>query len=114
MSLNDNPITAQSAPTVNIDIFIASNRADATRLCREFCLRGLCVSITEADYVFTGGMESGVRVGLINYPRFPKPHDEIWDTAVELARFLIEGTHQQSCTVVGPRETMFLSRRSWS
>ena len=109
--MNDNPIVAIAAPSSNVDIFIAGDRATATHLCRAFCMRGLCVSVTEADYVFTGGMESGVRVGLINYPRFIKQPAEIWGTAVELAKFLIEGLHQQSCTVVGPRETLWLSRR---
>jgi hypothetical protein len=74
-------------------------------------MSGLCVSVTEADFVFTGGLESGVRVGLINYPRFPKEPSEIFDTAVELSRFLIERLHQQSCSVVAPDQTMWLSRR---
>lgn len=32
---------------------------------------GLCVTVTETDYIYTNGSEKGVIVGLINYPRFP-------------------------------------------
>src|SRR6218665_450080 len=92
-------LTFTTAPSHSVDIFIAGSRTAATEACREFCLRGLCVSVTEADYVFTGGMESGVRVGLINYPRFPKRQEEIDHVAILLADFLIERLHQQSCVV---------------
>lgn len=112
-TLNDT-ITDKSVTTFRADIFIAGSRAAATEACREFCLRGLCVSITEADFVFTGGMESGVRIGLINYPRFPKLSHDIADVAIELAHFLIERLHQQSCCVVDDHQTTWLSRRSWT
>lgn len=112
MSLTDNPITETSSSTYSVDIHIAGDRSTAVAACREFCMEGLCVSVSDADYVFTGGMESGVRIGLINYPRFPKPGDEILDTAKRLAHFLIERLHQQSCTVVAPDQTIWLSRRA--
>jgi len=104
-------ITAIAAPTFRVDIFIAGDRRAATEACREFCLEGLCVSITEADFVFTGGMESGLKVGLINYPRFPVAYTELQETGQRLGRFLIERLHQSSCTVVGEDTTTFLSRR---
>src|SRR5690242_16439560 len=107
-------ITAKEAPSYSVDIFIAGDRAAAVTACREFCMTGLCVTITEADFVFTGGMESGVRVGLINYPRFPKEPEAIFTKAEELARFLIERLFQQSCCVIAPDRTVWLSRRSWS
>lgn len=106
-----NEITATADTTFRVDIFIAGDRRAATEACREFCLEGLCVSITEANFVFTGGMESGVRVGLINYPRFPSTEIKIRDTAIRLARFLIERLHQSSCTVVSDLDTVWLSRR---
>lgn len=107
-------ITEKTAATARVDIHIAGSRLAATEACREFCLRGLCVSISEEDFVFTGGMEAGVRIGLINYPRFPKSAEEIEATAIDLARYLIEKLHQQSCTVVSDNRTIWLSRRSWS
>lgn len=106
-----NEITSVAATTFRADIFIAGDRRSATEACREFCLEGLCVSISEADFVFTGGMESGVRIGLINYPRFPVNYTKVQETAQRLARFLIERLHQSSCTVVSDIDTVFLSRR---
>lgn len=111
MNLTDNPIIETEAPSYSIDIFIAGSRAAATDAMREFCLRGECVTVTEADYVYTGGMEAGVRVGLINYARFPRTAEELDARAVEIAKFLIDRLHQQSCSVVGPHGTRFLSRR---
>jgi hypothetical protein len=78
------------APSYSVDIFNAGDHAAAVAACREFCMEGLCVSITGADFVFTGGMEPGVRVGLINYPRFLTEAAVIFDKGVELAHFLIE------------------------
>lgn len=111
MNLNDNPITSQRCHSFSVDIFIAGDRRAATEACREFCLRGLCVSITEADFVFTGGLESGVRVGLINYPRFPSDGASLTQTAINLAHHLIGRLHQSSCSIVTPDETIWLSRR---
>lgn len=111
MSLSDKQIQAQQCLSHSIDIFIAGDRHAAQEACREFCLRGLCVSITDADFVFTGGMESGVRVGLINYPRFPSDEATMRAVALELAEFLIRRLHQSSCSVVTPYQTIWLSRR---
>jgi hypothetical protein len=107
-----NKITETQAQSFGVDIFIAGDRRTATEACRQFCMEGLCVSITEADFVYTGGMESGVRIGLINYPRFPTSYEALQETGLRLGRFLIERLHQSSCTVVCDRNTHFLSRRS--
>ena len=62
--------------------------------CQEFCNDvGLCVSIKENLYVFTGGSEKGYEITLINYPRFPKTPDDIWKTAEKLAVYLMTYTN---------------------
>lgn len=106
-------IRETEAPSYSVDIHIAGDMAAAREACREFCMRGLCVTIAAEDFVYTVGMESGVRVGLINYPRFPSEPAAIMARAIELARFLIDRLHQQSCSVVGPGRTVWLSRRAW-
>ena len=65
MSLSENPISITETTGCAIDVFIAGSRYAATEALREFCLRGECVTVSEADYVYTGGLEAGVRVGLI-------------------------------------------------
>lgn len=112
MSIVGNVTVMTEAPSYSVDIFIAGSRQAATEAMREFCLRGECVTVSETDYVYTGGLEAGVRVGLINYARFPRTTEQLRDRAIEIAHFLIERLHQQSCSVVAPDRTLFLSRRA--
>ena len=100
------------ARTYRAEIFIGGDYSAALTACRGFVMRGLCVSVSPCDFVYTGGMEAGVRVLLINYPRFPKPPEEIRTTAVELAEHLIHCLYQSSASVVTDTDTVWLSRRS--
>lgn len=98
--------------THRFDIFIAGDIGRAKQICREHCMAaGLCVTIEAVDYIYTGGEESGVRVGLINYPRFPVTHDELLNKARELAEKLMHGLCQHSYSVVGMHMTEWYSRR---
>jgi hypothetical protein len=100
------------APTAVVSIYIAGDLDTARTVCREHCLAvGLCVTLEPVEYVYTGGLETGVRVGLINYPRFPTEPAEIMAKAEALALLLIERLHQHSASVVGPETTVWLSRR---
>jgi len=101
-----------TAPTIRIDILIAGDISQAKQVCREFCFeQGLCVTIESVSYIYTGGEESGVRVGLINYPRFPSDLGTITDTAKRLAHELMVRLCQHSYSIVGPEETQWFSRR---
>lgn len=101
-----------SAPTIRFDIFIAGDAEQAKQVCREYCFEvGLCVTVEPTTYVFTGGEEAGVRVGLINYPRFPVSHDELLSRARELAARLLERLCQHSYSIVGPEQTEWFTRR---
>ena len=73
------------------EIFMGGDLDEAIYACRDYCARGLCVTVTPTTYAFTGGTCEGVIVGLINYGRFPT-HDymEIWEQAYSLAMFLKE------------------------
>ena len=97
--------------TYTATIYIAGDLAKITDVCRKFCLRGLCVSITPTEYVFTGGSETGAAVGLINYPRFPSEPEAIKATAIELATVLMAECFQRSCTVVCTDGTEFLQNK---
>lgn len=99
-------------PTIRFDIFIAGDFAQAKQACREYCYAvGLCVTVEAVTYIYTGGEEEGVRVGLINYPRFPASRDEIRYKAKELAEKLLDRLCQHSYSLVGPDETEWFSRR---
>ncbi|RJG46552.1 hypothetical protein [Mesorhizobium sp. DCY119] len=105
-------VIATEAPTVCFDIFIAGDLAQAKQVCREYCMEvGACVTVEPVDYIYTGGEEAGIRVGFINYPRFPTDAEAIFAKASDLAGRLMHRLCQQSYSIVGPDKTVWFSRR---
>lgn len=97
---------SRSEPTVRYDIFIAGDHAQAKQVCREFCMAvNFGVSVERTDFIYTGGEEAGVRVGIIQYPRYPVPVDRLKTHALALAERLRERLCQRSYTIVGPDQT---------
>jgi hypothetical protein len=93
-------------------IYIAGNRADAERVCRQLAFdKGACVTVTPTEYVYSGGQESGVIVGLINYPRFPSTPEQIDEQAQWIAAHLVEALHQRSYTIETPTRTVWHTRQ---
>jgi hypothetical protein len=97
-------------PTGRAEIFIAGDILEAKKVCRAYCTRGLCVTIEPTTYIYTGGEEVGMRIGLINYPKFPCSQKQLTDTALDLADTLREALFQESYSVVTPERTYW---RSW-
>lgn len=102
---------SKSCQSATFRVWIAGDHQEAIAACREFTMRGLCVSVQPVDYVYTMGMEAGVCVTLINYPRFPLEAAEVEKVATELGHFLCEELHQGSFTIEGPGATVWFSRR---
>ena len=71
-----------------------------------------CVTITPTEFRYVDGMEPGVIVGYINYPRFPRKPEEIEDRAIQLAEELMVGLEQNSVTVTTPTQTYMLSNEN--
>ena len=69
---------------------------------------GLCVTVEEVVYKYVSGEETGVRVGLINYPRFPTSPKNIRTRAKHLALKLKDRFKQNRVTVVFPDYTTML------
>jgi hypothetical protein len=103
----------KSAPSFPVSIFVAGDYDKARAICQDHCdAVGLCVTVTRTTYVYTGGEEEGVIVGLINYPRFPQTVLRLIEKeADELSRKLVEGLHQHSCTIQTPERTTWFSWR---
>jgi hypothetical protein len=101
-----------TCPTVRFDIYMAGDIVQAKQVCREYCFEvGLCVHIEPVDYIYTGGEESGFKVGIINYPRFASSEGELRGRALALANRLMVRLCQHSFSLVGPGETEWVSRR---
>ena len=70
-----------------------------------------CVTVTPTTYVYTGGEEDGMIVGLINYPRFPASPDNLWERAEDIGDALRTALGQQSYTIQAPDKTVWFSHR---
>lgn len=101
----------KTAPSFTARIWIAGSYDAAIEAVREFCEEGACFSVTRCAYVYTGGMEDGVCVTRINYPRFPAYKDDIKSQCERLAEFLRERLFQDSYSIEFPDETVWYSRR---
>lgn len=98
--------------TFRADIYIGGDIEQAKQVCREFCMKGLCVTVTPTTFIYTGGEEAGVVVGLINYPRFPSTPTDIIDQATELAGLLRDRLCQHSYSIVTPNQTYWSTLRA--
>jgi hypothetical protein len=93
------------------NIYMAANLESAEQVCREFCLSGMCVTVTRTNYIYTKGEESGVVVGLLNYPRFPRSDEQIITAAKDLGNMLMERCCQGSYLIQTPKEAIFITSR---
>jgi hypothetical protein len=83
---------------------------DAATICRKYVdVAGLCVSITPTEFAYTNGSETGVAIGLINYPRFPSSDDDVRRHATNLALRLMDGLKQNRISIVMADKTFMLS-----
>ena len=95
-----------------VTIFIAGSYGKAMKILQEYCDEiGFCVTIEHTYYIFKGGKEDGIIVGLINYPRFPDEPSNIIDKAKEIAEKLRVGLDQESYSIQTPHDTIWYSYR---
>jgi hypothetical protein len=70
-----------------------------------------CITITPTTFVYTQGKESGVIIGWIAYPRFPKTESEIISRAKDLANILMNALNQNRVTITTPQESIMLEKQ---
>lgn len=93
-------------------VYLAGDFAEIRGAVRAFCSNeGACFSISPANYVYSGGEESGAVVTLISYARFPKSPKDLHDKITRLAHHLLEACHQSSLSLVTPEGSYWLTRR---
>lgn len=101
--------------TFTATIYLSGSIAVIKQVCREYCFKiGLCVTVNECLFIYTGGEEFGVEIGLINYPRFPDTKENITEKALELAHRCREAAHQHSFLIITPEKTLWDSNRKES
>ena len=96
------------AETCTFRIWMAGDYATAVAATREWCIDGGdCYAVAACDFVFSGGLESGVCVTRINYGRFPETEEALVVRVNKFAAFLAERLFQKSYSVEGPRVTTY-------
>lgn len=94
----------------NVNLYMAGDIEVAKQCIRKICFKnGMCVTVSPTVYIYTGGEENGFVIGFLNYPRFPKTREEIWDTAKRTAVVLREELCQWSYLLVAPDKTSWVS-----
>lgn len=92
-----------------VTVFVAGDLHTARESLRRQCVEeGLCVTLTATEFVYTAGLESGVAVGFVNYPRFPKSPEEIYARAKALAVRLRADLCQRTALIDAPDKTEWL------
>lgn len=111
-TINSIIMVEKKQPTHTAKIYLCGSLETIKNTCRQYCLKiGLCVTITETLFIYTGGEEYGVEIGLINYPRFPETPESILSKAQELAALCRDAAFQHSYLIVTPSETIWNSTR---
>ena len=87
---------------------------EAIEFCKEYCKIGLCVTVTPTTFCYTTGSESGIIVGLINYPRFPKCKEDIYMCAEDLAKNLMKKFNQNRVSLICGHYTIMLEAEELS
>lgn len=95
-----------------ITIHIAGKYSTAEKILKKYCDEvGFCITLKMVEYIYKGGTEHGLQIGLINYPRFPSDPVTLTAKAIEIAELLREGLKQESFSVETPVETIWYSYR---
>lgn len=80
-------------------------------VCQAYCDKiGFGVSVTPTNFVYTGGHEEGVIVGIMNYPRFPKSEEELKIRALEIAQILLKKFNQERLSIEYPDKVVMLEK----
>lgn len=91
-------------------IHLAGDYNTAIEAIREFAFyEGFCAQVQKCTYVYTGGVEEGVTVRVIRYPRFKKPIDEIVEQVERLAQVLANKLCQKSYTIENSNSTVYFT-----
>lgn len=98
--------------TYNIKIYLAGDIEIIKQTCRQYCHKiGLCITINPTLFIYTGGEEYGVEIGMINYPKFPDTNTNLLNKAKELATLCRESAYQDSYLILTSDTTIWNSLR---
>ncbi|AGC34724.1 hypothetical protein ACQ29_gp044 [Escherichia phage PBECO4] len=90
------------------NIHIAGDIQTAREYTRKFAFKlGFCVQLIPCEYIYTGGLESGMCARIIQYPRFPKEEVYLNRDVLNYAKGLAEELCQKSFTIERNNDTIY-------
>lgn len=82
-------------------IYIGGDIETAKRYLRRYCYdNGFCVTVEPTVFIYTGGEEFGIKIGILNYPKFPIEPKDLFDKVENIAKELITELCQRTSLVV--------------
>ena len=82
---------------------------DVRKICDEWVNKVKdCITIIPTEFRYVDGNETGVIVGYINYPRFPRTRKEIRRRALRLGEILMTELRQYKVTITTPYKSYML------
>lgn len=105
-------VTTKTELTFRAELFIAGDVDTARAIIRQhFYERGLSVTVTvmPTSFIYAGGDEAGMVIGLVNHPSFPLENvDVIRLMAREVAELLMPKLNQRTSLIVTPELTEWI------
>lgn len=79
---------------------------EARSICSNYCKdHPLGVTVTPTEFIYVNGMEDGVIIGLINYPRFPSSKEEVKEHAERLGEIMAKKFKQHRFSIQDTEKT---------
>lgn len=94
--------------TLYIGGCITTAKAVLARMAAE---TGACWSVEPTEFIYSGGRETGMAIRDLNYARFPRTVKAVEDRMAVVAVDLMDVLGQGSCSLVGPTQSRYLTRR---
>ena len=95
--------------TYIVRIYISSCVEAVSQILSEYAFNnGACFTVEPTKFIYTGGQENGVVIGMVKYPKFEKSNTEIFNEAIKVAKIVLSKTFQRTCLVVASDETYWM------
>jgi hypothetical protein len=102
-------VEVKRLPAFSCCIEMAGDIATAKMIInKKFYTTGACVTVEPLTFIYTGGTEEGMRIKLINYPRFPVTDKAIQAVAIALVKLLMRELNQKTAVVLTTTENIWL------
>lgn len=116
MSRSDKPLNDEIVDRIcesfTVSLYIGGCITTAKAvLARRAAEEGACWSVEPTEFIYSGGREVGMAIRDINYARFPRTVDEVERRMAAVAVELMTALGQGSCSIVGPTQSRYLTRR---